>query len=192
LKTQYLYNQMEKQFAREIKVSDKEISEYYQANISTFKQPGGIEIYHILVADEKLANDILTQLKNGADFAALAKKYSTCPSKDQGGDLGIGNQDTQWDDTFKKAALALKPGQMTGAPVHTQFGYHIIKAGALKEGDTRSLADSRNQISMILQKEKEKKAFADYLDGLKKKAVIKDLRPEANTKAGTAKKTEAK
>lgn len=188
LKTQYLYNQMEKKYARQINVSDKEISDYYQANISKFQQPGGIEIYHILVNDEKLANDILAQLKKGADFAALAKEYSTCPSKDKGGDLGLGNQETQWDDTFKKAALALKPGEMTSAPVHTQFGYHIIKAGAKKEGETRSLADSRNQISMTLQEEKEKKAFADYLDGLKKKATIKDLRTTAKTDKSTESK----
>jgi peptidyl-prolyl cis-trans isomerase C len=74
---------------------------------------------HILVKEEKLALDLLEQIKNGADFEKLAKKHSTCPSGKKGGHLGEFRQG-QMVPAFDKV---LEP---TG-PLHTQFGYHIIK-----------------------------------------------------------------
>lgn len=80
---------------------------------------------HILVKTEKLAKDIFTQLEKGADFAVLAKKHSTCPSKKKGGDLGEfkkGQMVKQFDDVVFKKALYKVHG-----PVKTKFGFHLIK-----------------------------------------------------------------
>lgn len=192
LKAQYLYNGLQEKISKQAEVSDQEITDYYNAHRSEYQEAGGVETYHILVDDEKLANEILAKLKNGEDFATLAQKYSTCPSKKQGGYLGLGNKDMNWDETFKAAALALKPGEMTRKPVHSQFGYHIIKAGSEKPGSIRSLQDSRNQISMTLQKQKEAEAFNKYLEALEKKAVIKDLRPKSTTQTDSAKPNTSK
>jgi len=80
---------------------------------------------HILVKTEKLAKDLLSQLEKGADFAALAKKHSLCPSKKKGGDLGEfkkGQMVKQFDDVVFKKALYKIHG-----PVKTKFGFHLIK-----------------------------------------------------------------
>lgn len=80
---------------------------------------------HILVKTEQQALDILKQLKQGKNFAALAKKYSVCPSGKRGGDLGEfrhGQMVKQFDDVvFKKEVLKIH------GPVKTKFGYHLIK-----------------------------------------------------------------
>ena len=80
---------------------------------------------HILVQDEEVAREVLRRLKNGEDFEALAKAFSTDPSKEFGGDIG----------TFKKGELmpaleeALRKlgiGEV-GGPVRTEMGYHILR-----------------------------------------------------------------
>lgn len=80
---------------------------------------------HILVLDEKKANELKTKIDQGADFAELAKKWSHCPSKKKGGDLGWFKKG-QMVPEFEKAAFAAKEGDVVG-PVKTEFGWHIIK-----------------------------------------------------------------
>jgi|TARA_B110000902_G_C13854681_1_gene416593 peptidyl-prolyl cis-trans isomerase C len=80
---------------------------------------------HILVKTDKQANEIKAQLDNGADFAKLARKFSLCPSKKKGGDLGEfrpGQMVKAFDNVvFKKPILTVH------GPVKTKFGYHLIK-----------------------------------------------------------------
>jgi len=84
-----------------------------------------IRTSHILVEKQSLALKVQEEIKAGGDFAALAKKYSTCPSGKRGGDLGVFGRG-QMVKEFEQAAFALEVGQMS-EPVKTQFGYHIIK-----------------------------------------------------------------
>lgn len=80
---------------------------------------------HILVKTEKLALELKEKLAKGADFAQLARKFSICPSKKKGGDLGEfrrGQMVKAFDDVvFKKELLTVH------GPVKTKFGYHLIK-----------------------------------------------------------------
>ncbi len=84
-----------------------------------------IRASHILVEKQSQALKVLEELKAGADFRELAKKYSTCPSGKKGGDLGQFGRG-QMVKEFEQVAFALKTGQVS-EPVKTQFGYHIIK-----------------------------------------------------------------
>ena len=80
---------------------------------------------HILVKDRALAQRLLKDVKKGKNFRALARDFSTCPSKSKGGDLGWfgpGKMAKPFEDAVKK----LRPGAVSGI-VKTQFGYHIIK-----------------------------------------------------------------
>ncbi|MFC3033883.1 peptidylprolyl isomerase [Pseudoalteromonas fenneropenaei] len=81
--------------------------------------------YHILVKTEKECLEIKEKLAKGGDFNKLAKQYSTCPSRERGGDLGEFNQGDMvkaFDDVVFK-----KPLFEVHGPVKTQFGYHLIK-----------------------------------------------------------------
>jgi len=80
---------------------------------------------HILVKDKKLADDILKRLSKGGNFSALAKEYSTCPSKAKGGDLGWfgpGKMVKEFEQAVVKA-----PNRLIPRVIRTQFGFHIIK-----------------------------------------------------------------
>ena len=80
---------------------------------------------HILVRHEAQALDLMKQLAAGANFQQLAKKYSTCPSKKRGGDLGEFKKGDMVP-AFDKAVFSCEVMKPFG-PVKTRFGYHIIK-----------------------------------------------------------------
>ena len=83
-----------------------------------------VKASHILVQDEETALKIKDQLDQGADFAVLAKQYSMCPSKENGGDLGEFGRGVMVKE-FEDAAFSLGVGEIS-QPVKTEFGYHIL------------------------------------------------------------------
>lgn len=89
-----------------------------------------VKASHILVEKHSQALRVLEELEEGTAFNDLARKYSTCPSKKRGGDLGFFGRGKMVKE-FERAAFALKIGAVS-QPVKTQFGYHIIKKTAEK------------------------------------------------------------
>ena len=87
-----------------------------------------IRASHILVPKLSLADELMSKLRGGADFFDLAKKFSECPSKKRGGDLGYFTKGMMVKE-FEVAAFNAKVGELVG-PVRTVFGYHIIKRTA--------------------------------------------------------------
>ena len=79
---------------------------------------------HILVNSEKDAQSIMARLEKGEKFEDLAKRFSKCPSKSKGGNLGWFNKGDMVPE-FENAAFSAQKGAVVG-PVKTQFGYHII------------------------------------------------------------------
>jgi len=176
LKTQILYSKLREAVTSEVSVDEKEAREYYDAHTDEFKDEGGIEVFHILVSSPEQANELTAQLKQGADFGELARTYSDCPSKKDGGALGLINPGSPYDQTFKDAALALQPGTMTAEPVKTRFGYHIIKVGQRQEAVQKSFDQVQQQIINQLKTDRQEEIFSKYLNELRDKADIKDLR----------------
>jgi parvulin-like peptidyl-prolyl isomerase len=80
---------------------------------------------HILVNNPKLADKIYKKATAGKDFAKLARKFSDCPSGNNGGDLGYFTRGKMVKE-FEDAAFSMQPGQLS-QPIQTKFGYHIIK-----------------------------------------------------------------
>ena len=80
---------------------------------------------HILVKDQGKAEEIYNRVKNGESFASLAHQYSTCPSKEKGGDLGW-FKEGQMVPPFEHAVRKMSTGSIS-KPVRTQFGWHVIK-----------------------------------------------------------------
>lgn len=177
LETQQLNSKLAEKVTANIKAGDKEASQYYEQNKSEFMDQGGIQIFHILVEDEKTAREIIDKLSGGGDFASLAKEFSIDTSnKEQGGDLGLVNESTQFVPEFKTAALALQPGEYTQEPVKSEYGYHIIKAGNKKEPQQKTFEEVKASIVAQLENAQKSQAYNDYMEKLKKNADIKDLR----------------
>lgn len=79
---------------------------------------------HILVPTEKQAQELKKKILEGEKFHKVAKRFSTCPSKENGGDLGFFGKDVM-DEAFEQAAFSAPLNKVVG-PVKTQFGYHLI------------------------------------------------------------------
>ena len=141
-------------------VSDEAIRARYDQQIAG--KPGEEEVHarHILVEDEATAKKIIGQLKGGADFAALAKQYSKDPSgAKQGGDLGFFKQADMVPE-FSTAAFALQAGQVVDAPVHTQFGWHVIQVLERRKAQPPSFEEARDELRQQMIQEGVKKVVA--------------------------------
>lgn len=93
--------------------------------IEALRMVSKVRASHILVEKHSQALRVLEELKKGTKFGDLARRYSQCPSRKRGGDLGLFGRG-QMAREFERAVFALKVGEVS-QPVKTQFGYHIIK-----------------------------------------------------------------
>jgi len=118
-------------YVEDIEIGDDEIQYYYDTNIDEFKHPESIRARHILFENEEKAKKILKKVKSGADFAEMAKRHSTGPTRDKGGDLGYFERGKMVPE-FEEVAFALGVGEISDV-VKTKFGYHIIKVEDKKE-----------------------------------------------------------
>jgi Parvulin-like peptidyl-prolyl isomerase len=160
---------------KDIAVTDDEIQKYYDQNKTTLtEQPNTMEVSHILVATEQEAKDIKAKLDKGEDFAALAKQYSTdTGSKDAGGSLGeIQYNDSNYDQTFMVAAMALKAGEVS-QPVKTTYGYHIIKVTKKNEYPILTFDKAKDSIKEQLLYNKQEETYTNTLNTWKEAAKIK-------------------
>ena len=173
---------IDQQVTSKVVITDEESKAYYDKNPQRFKQPEQIKASHILIkvdakADEakkaearQKIEEVQQKLKDGGDFAALAKEYSEGPSSAKGGDLGYFRRG-QMVKPFEEAALALKPNEVSGV-VETRFGYHLIKVYDNKPEQTLAYADVKDKIIQRLKQEKIEKEAVQYVDKLKKDAKL--------------------
>jgi peptidyl-prolyl cis-trans isomerase C len=131
-------------------LSEAAIKAVYERDYAS--KPGEREVHarHILVATQDAAEKIIAQLKGGADFAALAKAQSTDPSGAQnGGDLGFFKKGDMVPE-FATAAFAMKPGTFSDTPVHSQFGWHVIRVIEVRDAPPQTLEQMHDQIRQQL------------------------------------------
>ncbi|TCG03998.1 peptidylprolyl isomerase [Paraburkholderia steynii] len=140
-------------FVKKNQPTDAEVKAKYDELV---KQIGGKEyhLHHILVDNEQQAKDLIAKIKAGASFEDLAKQFSKDPgSGKNGGDL-------DWSDPkayvpeFAAAAEKLQKGQMTDAPVRTQFGWHIIRVDDVRQTPPPPFEQVKAQIAQQMQQEK--------------------------------------
>jgi len=146
-------------------VSDAEA----KAEYDKFKaQASGTEYRasHILVEKEDEAKALIAQIKGGAKFEDLARKSSKDPgSGERGGDLDFAKPDAYVPE-FGKAMAALKKGEMTDAPVKSQFGWHIIRLDDTREAQFPAFDEVKDQIKQRLEQTK----LQDFQEKLRKSA----------------------
>ena len=160
-----------------IKVSDKQIKDYYDAHGDEFEQKEKVHARHILVKTEDEAKKIIDQLKGLSGdklkeaFIEDAKKYSTGPSGPKGGDLGYFQQG-QMVPEFNDAVFNMKVGTITTTPVKTQFGYHIIYLEEKQPGKKATLDEAKPFIEQRLKQEEFQKVMEAKTKQLKDAAKI--------------------
>lgn len=166
-----IYAQVMQQRLMNEKVSDNDLKARYEhMKADMLAHDTQYKTSHILVKDEKTANEVIQKLKKGAKFATLAKKYSTdTGSKVNGGDLGW-SDGSSYAVEFTAAMKALQKGKYTEQPVKTNFGYHVILLVDTKKNNNKMAPfdQMKDQIKQQLAMEK----VRNYFDTLKAKYKV--------------------
>lgn len=158
---------LEKELPQKVKVSDSEIKEYYKKNMGELASPEEIRLSHIMTKSEAAIKKTQERIKNGEDFAKVAKELSEDKqSAAQGGDIGS-FEHGKMPPEFNNAVKTLKKGDMS-QPVKTEFGYHLIKVTDRKKGKNADISNIKEDIRRVLLQEKQKEILDKYLQDIKK------------------------
>jgi peptidyl-prolyl cis-trans isomerase D len=181
-----------------VQITQDELQSYYNQHRDQYRVPEQAKVSHILIktplpgpdgkVDEKgvaeaqkRAEDILKQLKAGANFEDLAKKYSEDPgSAKEGGSLGwIGKGRTVPE--FEKAAFSQPIGKV-GDLVKSSYGFHIIRVDARQDAHLKTLEEVKDQIEPILKQQKAQQIAQNQADDVLQLAKTKGLDAAAAAK----------
>jgi peptidyl-prolyl cis-trans isomerase D len=181
-----------------VQVSRDELQSYYDQHRDQYRTPEQVKVSHILIktplpgtdgkVDEKgvteaqhRAEDLLKQLKGGAKFEDLAKKYSEDPgSGKEGGSLGwIGKGRTVPE--FEKAAFSLPKGQMSDL-VKSSYGFHIIRVDDKQEAHMKTLDEVKGEIEPTLKQQKAQQVAQKQAEALLNQARAQGLDAAAAAK----------
>lgn len=156
----------------EVTVTDEETQKAYEANKEAYQEPPMISAKHILVDSQDKAENILNEINSGAiSFEDAASKYSSCPSKEQGGNLGQFSRGMMVPE-FEEAAFQMEVGDLS-APVQTQFGWHLIKLEEKTPETNRGFEEVQHQVMQQLIQERQNNKFAELVKELSDKYGVK-------------------
>jgi len=191
--------EVQKKVTSGAKPTDQEVKDYYKQNKDTqFNNPIQRCASHILFnKDQKQkAEDVKAQLKDGVDFAKLAKEFSQDPgSAEKGGDLGCqpkvdpSTGQPPYVPAFNDAVWGADKGEVVG-PIETQFGLHLIKVTDIKDASVTSFSEAEGQIRKQLTSEQQSAAFQKWVEKETKERNVKYLNgykpPKASAGASSA------
>lgn len=152
-------------FLETVTVSDEEVKALYDQNQDQFMTEEKVAAKHILVDDLDKALVVLKEIKAGKSFEDAATEYSTCPSKEKGGDLGEFGRG-QMVKEFENAAFKAEVDKVTG-PVKTQFGYHLIKVTARQEAKQMQFEEIKDSIRQDMIQRKQNDAYNEKVKALR-------------------------
>ena len=166
LKNELLANFYVDKALRQVKVSDDEIKKYYDEHPEEFQGEETVSARHILVETEEQANDVLARIQKGEmSFEDAAKAFSSCPSSQQGGDLGEFGRG-QMVAEFDTACFEMEEGEVRG-PVKTQFGFHLIKLEKKNPAKAYTLEEAKPALQQKLLGEAQQKTYQSKINQLK-------------------------
>lgn len=163
------------------RLSPERLKKSYDEMVKGFKPSAEYKASHILVKTEEEGRQVIADLAKGADFAAVARGKSLDPgSAAEGGNLGDYFAPDKMVPEFAQAVTALKPGEVSKAPVKSQHGWHVIKVVDTRQSSPPKLADLEPQL-----KESERdKVVQEIFDELRGKAKIEKPKPAADAGSG--------
>ncbi len=153
-----------------VSVLEEEVSAYFQAHGEEFNRPEQVRARQILVATEEEGQSLLEQLRQGEEFAALARQHSLSPDSEQGGDLGFFARG-QMPPEFDATVFALAAGQLSEL-VKSDYGYHIFFVEEHRKAVNLPLEAVAEDIRRTLQAQKEEQAYHAWLQELRSRATI--------------------
>ena len=149
-----------------ISFSEDELKAAYDAQMSA-SESREFKARHILLKTEDEAKAVIDALRNGGDFIALAKERSTGPSGPNGGDLGW-FESSRMVPPFAEAVKLMNKGDVSVAPVQTDFGFHVIKLDDTREIEKPSFESKRDELQQSLIRE----AINNYIQEVQDAATI--------------------
>ena len=162
-----------------VSVLPSEATEYYEKHRQEFRHGGEYKVRHILIkAGDDMGFDLAkieigrlhNRLKNGKDFAGLAKEYSQGPNKEQGGAMGYIERGEMLEE-LEEAIFSLGVGDFS-EPVKSEVGYHIFKVEDARHLGYFSLEDAQKGIKMMLFQKKFREKLDEWIAELSKEAYI--------------------
>ncbi|MFQ5645497.1 MAG: peptidylprolyl isomerase [bacterium] len=159
-----------------IKITSREIKEYYQKNLGEYENREGVRLRHILITkrkkkgQKKKTEELLKRIRKGEDFGEIAQKYSRGPTASKGGDLGVFHKGDLIPE-FREAIRNLKEGEVSGIFL-TSFGYNLLQLVKREIPDPDSNADVSREIEAKLKQKQVKALYRKFMDELKKSAYI--------------------
>lgn len=156
----------------------KDVVQYYRQHSTEFDMPEQIHVRQVIrnvdeQNSEESARAVIEQaaeeIRRGAEFAEVAERYSDCPAN--GGDLGWISPGEMVEE-FDAVAFALDAGQVS--PVfRTLFGFHLVRVLERRPAGVRDLAEVRDDIERRLHRQRQDRAVAEFVAGLRAKADIR-------------------
>jgi len=162
-----------------ISISPTEINNYYKQHANEFISPEQVKVNNILIRARKggdankaleQAKEIERRIREGCDFAALAKEYSDGPNASEGGSMGFVKRGDLMPD-IEAMVFRMKEGEVSGL-IKTDLGYHLFKVEEKKEREIRSLAEVRRDVEDAIYKEKMRGKLKGWIESLRKNAYI--------------------
>ena len=170
---------LEQQVAK--KVTDKDVKKLYDEYKTTFKSEKEVKAKHILVPSKDKADEVIAKLNKGGNFDKLAKEYSKEPAE-----LGYFTKRVMVPE-FANAAFSMKKGEVSKAPVKTQFGYHVIKVEDIRDSKPMAQKDIEPQLKAMLTQGALAESFQDAAQNSKVEKYSLDGKTIANAPAPAAK-----
>jgi peptidyl-prolyl cis-trans isomerase D len=178
----------EAKLEQSIHPTDADLLRLYNENKDSYRTPERVNLRHILLkttdmnpqqeaAVKAKAEDILKQLRAGANFAELAKKYSEDPGSASKGGEYDGVVRGQMVPEFEKAAFSLKPGQISDL-VKTQYGYHIIQLISHEDARLKPFEEVKAQLASEYQKQHANDLMQQTSDKAQAELTKDPLHPE--------------
>lgn len=173
---------VQQQLAHKAMIAPREVEEYYKAHASDFSEGESINVCNILIKHKKRAenepdkawdmiSNIRKEVKNGADFEVLAKRYSEGPNAAKGGDMGFFGRGTMMKE-IEDVAFNMKVGEVSEI-IKTDTGYHILYLKARRSPRLIPIQDVSKDIERELFQRKIEELKGDYVRELRKKAFVK-------------------
>ncbi len=143
-------------------ISESDLKKEYDDKIGKLPDQQEIKASHILVGDKVTAEQMIAKLNAGQDFSKLAAENSNDPgNKNNGGDLGWFSKDAMVPD-FADPVFKMKKGEVSQAPIETQFGWHVVKVEDIRSKEKPKFEDVKPQIQVELRRQKLEKMLDDW------------------------------